>query len=70
MARQVSAPPALEVSTRPALIDIKTLSFETSQSTRKLWAMANAGEIPCVRVGRSLRFELAAVLAALKQQSR
>ena len=26
-------------------------------STRKLWAMTNAGEIPCVRFGRAVRYD-------------
>jgi excisionase family DNA binding protein len=28
-----------------------------SISPRKLWAMTNAGEIPCVRFGKSLRYD-------------
>jgi excisionase family DNA binding protein len=30
-----------------------------SISARKLWALTNAGEIPCVRFGRSVRYDLA-----------
>jgi len=26
-------------------------------SPRKLWAMTNAGEIPCVRLGRAVRYD-------------
>ena len=26
-------------------------------SSRKLWAMTNAGEIPCVRFGRAVRYD-------------
>ncbi len=26
-------------------------------SPRKLWAMTNCGEIPCVRIGRSVRYD-------------
>jgi len=28
-----------------------------SISARKLWAMTNSGEIPCVRFGRSVRYD-------------
>jgi excisionase family DNA binding protein len=28
-----------------------------SISPRKLWAMTNSGEIPCVRFGRSVRYD-------------
>jgi len=28
-------------------------------SPRKLWSMTNAGEIPCVRIGRSVRYDVA-----------
>lgn len=28
-----------------------------SISPRKLWAMTNAGEIPCVRFGKSVRYD-------------
>ncbi len=28
-----------------------------SISPRKLWAMTNCGEIPCVRFGRSVRYD-------------
>lgn len=28
-------------------------------SARKLWAMTASGEIPCVRLGRSVRYDMA-----------
>ena len=28
-------------------------------SSRKLWTLTNCGEIPCVRIGRSVRYDVA-----------
>lgn len=28
-------------------------------SPRKLWSMTNAGEIPCIRMGKAVRYDLA-----------
>ena len=32
-------------------------------SPRKLWAMTDSGEIPCIRLGRSIRYDPADLLA-------
>ncbi|NQU22272.1 MAG: helix-turn-helix domain-containing protein [Candidatus Nealsonbacteria bacterium] len=37
-------------------------------SSRKLWAMTNAGEIPCVRLGRAVRYDPADLLEWIEEQ--
>jgi len=37
-------------------------------SSRKLWAMTNAGEIPCVRLGRAVRYDPEDLLAWIEQR--
>jgi excisionase family DNA binding protein len=39
-----------------------------SISPRKLWAMTNSGEIPCVRFGRSVRYDPADLREWIDQQ--
>ena len=39
-----------------------------SISPRKLWAMTNAGEIPCVRFGKSVRYDPADLRAWIDSQ--
>ncbi len=39
-----------------------------SISPRKLWAMTNASEIPCVRFGKSVRYDPADLRAWIDQQ--
>ena len=37
-------------------------------SRRKLWTMTNAGEIPCVRLGRAVRYDPAALRLWIESQ--
>jgi len=39
-------------------------------SPRKLWAMTNSGEIPCVRLGRAVRYDLDDLRAWIDEQKR
>ena len=39
-----------------------------SISPRKLWAMTNSGEIPCVRFGKSVRYDPADLREWIDQQ--
>ena len=50
---------AADNSTLPklALIRPADAAHALAISTRKLWAMTNAGEIPCVRFGRAVRYD-------------
>jgi excisionase family DNA binding protein len=41
----------------------------TGYSRGKVYAMAAAGEIPCLRHGRSVRFPLSALLKWIKQNT-
>lgn len=38
------------------LITPSEAAFALSISTRKLWSLTNAGQIPCVRLGRAVRY--------------
>ena len=37
-------------------------------SPRKLWAMTNCGDIPCVRIGRSVRYDPADLQFWIEEQ--
>jgi excisionase family DNA binding protein len=53
-------------STSEPLIDSRQLAKLTGCGAKRLESMARAGTIPSVRIGRSLRFDAAAVLRALR----
>ncbi|TWT66717.1 Helix-turn-helix domain protein [Posidoniimonas polymericola] len=40
----------------PLLMDARTAAKALAISSRKLWAMTASGEIPHVRIGRSVRY--------------
>jgi excisionase family DNA binding protein len=42
----------------PRLIDTKTASRYLAISERKLWSLCQAGDIPVVRLGRAVRYDL------------
>lgn len=44
------------------LLDAKQTAALLAISARTLWSMTNAGMIPCVRIGRSVRYRRAALL--------
>ena len=46
-------------------LTVKQLAGELQVSTAKVYRLANSGHIPSIRVGRSWRFDLAAVKKAL-----
>ena len=39
------------------LLRVKEAATLLAVSTRTLWAMTNSGQIPCVRLGRSVRYD-------------
>lgn len=39
-------------------------------SPRKVWLLGNCGELPCVRIGRSVRFDLRDVEAFVESRKR
>jgi len=46
----------LPVAQPRLLITPSEAAFALSISTRKLWSLTNAGQIPCVRLGRAVRY--------------
>lgn len=40
------------------LMTVKDAAAYLAISERKLWDMSNTGEIPCVRLGRAVRYDL------------
>ena len=59
--------------TTPALLTPRQAAAALSVSTRKLWSITACGDVPCVRIGRSVRYDaadLAAFVEAAKRQSR
>lgn len=60
-----------KTSPRPRLRLLMTAS-EAAQalaiSPRKLWTMTNCGEIPCVRIGRSVRYDPADLQVWIEEQ--
>lgn len=69
---QIPSPPPKTVSVPiPAagdeILNLRALAPRLGVSERHVLAMIKAGKLPCMRVGRSLRFRWSAVLAALSK---
>jgi excisionase family DNA binding protein len=47
--------------TAPLLVNAKTAARMLSIGARLLWTMTNAGEIPCVRIGRRVLYRVEAL---------
>jgi excisionase family DNA binding protein len=62
--------PASESSTATVLVDADGLSTVLGVSRSWVYRAAAAGRIPCLRVGRGVRFKLARVLEALQSDRR
>jgi excisionase family DNA binding protein len=45
-----------ESDDRPILIDARTAARLLSISPRTLWSLTHSGVVPCVRLGRSVRY--------------
>ena len=39
-------------------------------SARTVWTLTNSGQLPCVRIGKCVRFRRSAVLAWIERQER
>jgi excisionase family DNA binding protein len=50
------------------LLSAREAAESLSISPRKLWSMTNSGEIPCVRFGRSVRYDLLDLQAWIESQ--
>jgi excisionase family DNA binding protein len=44
---------------RPQLVTPKTAALALSISPRKLWSLTESGDVRCVRIGRSVRYDTA-----------
>jgi hypothetical protein len=45
----------------PILLDSRAAAKMLAISERTLWALTDAGEVPCVRIGRAKRYSLASL---------
>jgi excisionase family DNA binding protein len=41
---------------QPILVDSREAARLLAISTRKLWSLTDCGEIPCLRIGRAVRY--------------
>ena len=64
----MAAAPAHDVA-RPQLVDVDEVAATLGLSKWTVYRWAEADRIPCIRAGRSIRFVLAEVMAALRVQS-
>lgn len=53
---------------KPALLTPKQLAAVLALKTRTVYGLARRGEIPTVRVGRTIRFHLETIIATLQTQ--
>lgn len=47
----------------PLLLDAKAAAAALSISARTLWTLTNSGTIPCVRIGRAVRYDMRDLVA-------
>ncbi|WP_166819884.1 helix-turn-helix domain-containing protein [Thalassoroseus pseudoceratinae] len=59
-----------ENATMPLLVDEPTAAEMLSISPRKLWGLADAGEIPCLKVGRLKRYAVRDLLAWIEANTK
>jgi excisionase family DNA binding protein len=52
----------------PLLLKVKDAALALAISERKLWELTNREEIPCVRIGRSIRYSLADLTAWIERK--
>jgi excisionase family DNA binding protein len=48
----------MTATTEPLLIDAKQAARLLAISTRKLWTLTNCGEMPCIKIGRAVRYNV------------
>ncbi len=59
-----------ETATAPLLVDEPTAAEMLSISPRKLWGLADAGDIPCLKIGRLKRYAVQDLLAWIDAQTK
>lgn len=52
----------------PLLLKPADAARALSLSPRKLWSLTAGGEIPCVRIGKAVRYDLADLRAWIERQ--
>ena len=52
-----STPAKYSLSTEPLLLRVPEAAKVLAISPRKLWELTNCGDIPCVRIGRAVRYD-------------
>lgn len=65
---RVPAPPAAPMPPR-LLLDPAEAAAALKISPRTLWAMTKAGKVPCVRIGRQIRYGVAVLERWIAAQS-
>ena len=58
----------LPVTIQPMLLKPPEAAVALGISPRKLWSMTRAGEIPCVRLGRAVRYDPSDLRAWIERQ--
>lgn len=59
-----------EPGTEVRLLTRKQVAERLALSPRKVWELANSTELPCVRIGRSVRFDLRDVEAFVERMKK
>lgn len=58
-----------EAAIAPLVMSVKQVADALLVSPNTVYTLANEGKLPCVRIGRQLRFPLALVQSWLEQQA-
>lgn len=62
--------PSEPVAPAPLLLPPRDAAARLAISPRKLWALTASGDVPCVRIGRSVRYDAADLAAWIDAQKR
>lgn len=52
----------------PLLVDARAAARMLAIGSRKLWSITNCGELPCVRIGRAVRYDVADIHAYIESR--
>ncbi|MCO6454708.1 MAG: helix-turn-helix domain-containing protein [Pirellulaceae bacterium] len=56
------------IAPKRLLVDVRAAARMLSISPRKIWSITASGELPCVRIGRAVRYAVADLEAWIDQQ--
>ncbi|MAT68933.1 MAG: hypothetical protein CMJ58_05360 [Planctomycetaceae bacterium] len=62
--------PSETTAPAPLLLTPRDAAQRLAISPRKLWALTASGDVPCVRIGRSVRYDAADLAAWIDAQKR